>query len=132
MQLRRPAEDASASGMMPLLDVVLLLLIFFMVTTTFRTPSLDLELPEASTAESSEKPAFEVTVAASGEMQVEGSSVSEAQLRELLQERVPLASLRVTADRDAKHGKVISVLDVARGAGVLNIEFSSDASASRP
>ena len=111
---RRVSLDIS-----PLLDVVFLLLIFFLVTTTFMPDaSMDLELPESTTATQSEIAATVVTVGEDGGVQIDGDSVS---MQELEREKIT-----VRADARVDYGVIVRIIDALRNAGVDALSLPMD------
>ena len=103
--------------MSPLIDIVFLLLIFFAVTTTFLEQSgMDLELPESTTAQSTEQAGLLVEVGASGEIRFEGETITIQQLEDRVRGLAPEDRARVTvrADRTIEYGLAIEVIDASR------------------
>ena len=115
----------------PLIDVVFLLLIFFMVSTTFvRESEIDLTLPEAS-AELRDEPIdkIEIAVDKKGQYFVNGKALINSQLETMK------AALRehnttdgdplviISADAEASHQSVITVMDAARQVGLVRVTF---------
>jgi len=123
MRFARPEDDDAGIGLAPLIDVVLLLLIFFLVTTSFREPELPLSLPRATTGEAAGPERVVVSLAANGELRVDGRAVDLEALGVYLEERVGADAaerfaLEIRADQDVRHGRVVEVLDLARRRGV--------------
>ena len=115
----------------PLIDVVFLLLIFFMVSTTFvRESEIDLTLPEAS-AELRDEPIdkIEIAVDKKGQYFVNGKALINSQLETMkaaLREQNtadgdPLVI--ISADAEASHQSVITVMDAARQVGLVRVTF---------
>jgi biopolymer transport protein ExbD len=109
----------------PLVDVMLVLLIIFMVTATYIVrQSLDVKLPEASTAEASTVTLLAITVDTAGQMKLNGEVVDEAAIRRFISEqRTDDAKLEgvIAADKNVPHGKVVRILDLLRSEGVVKI-----------
>lgn len=108
-----------------LIDVLFLLLIFFMVSSTFiENPAIDLDLPEASSAESVENESTSLALDAQGGMFLNGEAVTPEELPGRLAAAVaedPERVLILEADRSVDYGEVIRVIDTAREAGVRRI-----------
>ena len=118
---RRASVDMS-----PLIDVVFLLLIFFAVTTTFLEQSgMDLELPESSTATSTQSAAVVVEIAADGTVTFQGEAVSTEELerRVAALEEAERARITVRADRALELGSAVAVIDALRRAGAEGISL---------
>jgi biopolymer transport protein ExbD len=114
-----------------LIDVMFLLLIFFMVSSTFREASdaLDITLPRAGSASAQSLDYFEISVVVDGTLYFEGEEVGEAALRAALEDLVAgdsEAKVVLRADSGADFGGVIRAIDIARGAGVVNLIIPTD------
>ena len=121
---RRVSLDIS-----PLLDVVFLLLIFFLVTTTFMPDaSMDLELPESTTATQSEIAATVVTVGEDGGVQIDGDSVSMQELERTIAALLPEEREKSTVRADARvdYGVIVRIIDALRNAGVDALSLPMD------
>jgi biopolymer transport protein ExbD len=121
---RRVSLDIS-----PLLDVVFLLLIFFLVTTTFMPDaSMDLELPESTTATQSEIAATVVTVGEDGGVQIDGDSVSMQELERTVAALLPEERGKITVRADARvdYGVIVRIIDALRNAGVDALSLPMD------
>ena len=121
---RRVSLDIS-----PLLDVVFLLLIFFLVTTTFMPDaSMDLELPESTTATQSEIAATVVTVGEDGGVQIDGDSVSMQELERTIAALLPeeREKINVRADARVDYGVIVRIIDALRNAGVDALSLPMD------
>jgi biopolymer transport protein ExbD len=116
----------------PLIDIMFILLLFLILTTTFdinQIKSIDLQLPEATTAANSETAAFfNVLVTAKDEVLV-GSRVLS--LEELSSEikiafgNDPSLKAAILADKNATHGTVVSILDIFRTHKVLDVNIQA-------
>jgi biopolymer transport protein ExbD len=129
---RRRKEDLTLN-LTPLIDVVFLWLIFFMVTTTFTKESrLTLELPEAS-GEPGSNPSemIEVTVSTTGEFAVNGRQLSNTKLetvKRAINEAAKMDTtlpMVITADANAPHHAVVTVMDAAGQAGFVHLSITT-------
>ena len=109
----------------PLVDIVLLLLIFFLLTSSVATQSLDLDLPEASTAtERSET--LTVLITHAGDVLVEGREVNLEMLRSLLQSKIrrgELKTVAIEADAGVPFGIPVQVMDLCRVLGTEGVSI---------
>ena len=116
-------SDLAEINVTPLVDVMLVLLIIFMITAPMLTQGLDVALPQAegkSFELASNNPA-KVTIANSGAVYVDGTSVGSTDLELTLgpmlrSKRIKRALLE--ADEAVPYGRVVAVLDVMNRAGV--------------
>jgi len=133
MNLKPARTDDVDVNLTPLIDVVFLLLIFFMVSTTFKQESsITINLPEAS----SEKPVaqdnlIEVSIDEQGRFFINEAQVVNTQLvtvkRALEKITAGRKNLIVVISADAKtpHQSVVTAMDAARQAGLLNLSIAT-------
>ena len=134
MNLRRETSDDVEVNLTPLIDVVFLLLIFFMVSTTFiRQSEISLTLPEASSDVPPEEfERVEVAVDKSGQYFVNGKALVNSKLETLKQGIEDVArnfddpAIVVSADAEATHQSVITILDAARQLGYVRLTFATE------
>src|SRR5215471_7531129 len=111
----------------PLTDIFLVLLIIFMVTSSVMATDgaragVRVNLPKGATKEISSS-AKDVTVAITtdGKMVVDGKEVSADSLRKIFDDakaRDPETQVVVQADEATHHGRVVAVMELAKGAGL--------------
>ncbi len=112
----------------PLVDVVFLLLLFFMLTSHFvKAPAIKIALPDSKTAEPEVKEEVIITIAADGTLFLDQDLVLLTGLQYNLQEKLKKLkkpAVRIKADREAKLGLVVKVVDEIRlaGAGAFSLE----------
>jgi biopolymer transport protein ExbD len=117
----------------PMVDVVLVLLVIMMVSATYIvSQSLKVELPKTANGADSVQSLAAVTIAKTGGVYYNQKPIAESELASKLKEAHasnPDVNLIVTADKEVPHGKVVHVIDVARGEGIfkfaINVEVSN-------
>ena len=117
----------------PMVDVVLVLLVIMMVSATYIvSQSLKVELPKTANGADSVQSLAAVTIAKSGGVYYNQKPIAESELATKLHEahaNNPDVNLIVSADKEVPHGKVVHVIDVARGEGIfkfaINVEVSN-------
>jgi biopolymer transport protein TolR len=112
----------------PLVDITLVLLIIFIVTAKMVvSPSVPLDLPQASNGEEVQT-IFSVSLPKSGELLIDGQTVAEAALvahaKSALAKDKELRAV-IQADGDVPHRRVISVLDRLKEAGLTRVAFGT-------
>ncbi|MCL1125395.1 ExbD/TolR family protein [Shewanella surugensis] len=122
-------EEEAQIDMTPMLDIVFIMLIFFIVTTSFVKPSgLDYNKPEASQATKKPSANIFIGVSKTGVIMMENRQVDiervTANVERMLAES-PEAAVLIQADKEAKHGLVIKVLDNVKKAGIDKISVSA-------
>ncbi len=108
-----------------LVDMLFILLIFFVITSTFvEQPSIRLDLPSTKHSESSKLEDLVVTIDKEGEIFLKQKPVTAWELGEAFREAVQKRKdtiLILRADKDVNYGRVVVVMDIARGAGLKKI-----------
>jgi biopolymer transport protein ExbD len=133
VKLARRHQEAPDITLTPLIDVVFLLLIFFMVSTSFsRHAEIELELPEASTEKTEERPeVIEVAIDVKGRYYVDGRQLVNTQMGTLKQAMRNAVGARkspplvISADANTPHQAVITAMDAARQLGITHISFAT-------
>ncbi len=112
----------------PLVDITLVLLIIFIVTAKIVvSPAVPLDLPHASQGEQLQT-VLSVVVPAEGPMQVDGAAIDDAALRERAGAALshdPQLRAVIQADRAVPHGRVMTVLDTLKAAGIVRVAFGA-------
>jgi biopolymer transport protein ExbD len=126
MRFKRSMENEPALGIAPLVDIVFLLLIFFMLTSHFDIASgIRISLPKAaSRIFEQEKEKVTVVMDGKGSIYLEGKKISDNDLRKRLQflvDKKDMIHLVLQADKDARHGRVVQIMDLAKSSGIRSI-----------
>ena len=124
------AEEATEVDLTPMLDVVFIMLIFFIVTANFiKEPGVDVQRPDAQTAEVQENAAILVAINNNDEIWIDGRRVDVRQVKanivKLLADN-PRGALVVRADREATAKRIVAVLDSAKLAGVTDVSLAAE------
>ncbi|MDN3653189.1 biopolymer transporter ExbD [Thalassotalea ponticola] len=122
-------EEEAAVDMTPMLDIVFIMLIFFIVTTSFvKEAGIDVQKPKAANA--SKKPSANIFIAVreNGEIWMDKRVVDvervSANIEKLLAEQ-PTDIVIIQADKGAKHGVVVKVMDAIKDAGIDKISIAA-------
>lgn len=123
-------EIMSEINVVPLVDVILVVLIIFMVTAPMiMKPSINVNLPKAASGEATTPSKLNITIGSDGKLNLDGQAVEDAQVQAKAQEEAaknPDIQAIISADKDVPHGRVVSVLDIVKGAGVKKFAISID------
>jgi biopolymer transport protein ExbD len=123
-------EDEAAVDMTPMLDIVFIMLIFFIVTTSFvKEAGIEVNKPKAAQATKKKNANIFIAIRGNGEIwmdkrQVDVERVS-ANIERLLAEQ-PTEIVIIQADKDAKHGVVVKVMDQIKATGDLKISIAGE------
>lgn len=132
MAAKTSASDETISdiNIVPLVDIILVVLIIFMVTApALMKPSIQVDLPEAASADASEPTFLQVVITQEGRILVNNQEVEEAQAREIAQTEVqknPNVQAIVSGDQEAPYGAIIKVMDWLKSEGVKDFAVSTD------
>ncbi len=151
-------EGITSINVVPLVDIVLVLLIIFMVTANFMAkPAIDMELPQADTADRKERNQFSLLLGKDGSVAIGERKVNDQRIADEFQrlfsgykeekrkniqatgrsisdnQLTILARNELTmviqADTQVSHGRVIHFIDEARKIGILKYAFNVDPTA---
>ena len=138
MNFRPRQKEEPEINLIPFIDVLLVILIFLMLTTTYsKFTEMQLTLPVADTEQMRDRPKeIIVAVAADGryavnKMVVNGKGVDSmvSALRNAAKGQSG-SIIVISADATATHQAVITVMEAARRAGLTQITFATQSSAS--
>mgnify|MGYP003635357802 FL=1 len=134
MRMRRhhsTADDEAGIDLTPMLDIVFIMLIFFIVTSSFiKESGITVERPSAASAAEQPKGNILIAVSADGEIWIDRKQVDIRAVRSAVERmRVdqPDSTVVVQADKDARSGLVIRVMDQAKLAGVEAVALAATA-----
>ncbi len=120
----------SEINVVPLVDIILVVLIIFMVTAPMiMKPSINVNLPKAASGEATVPSKLNITISNDGKLNLDGKNVEDSEVQTRAAEEFkknPEVQAIISADKDVPHGRVISVLDIVKGAGVKKFAISID------
>jgi len=126
------AQPMAEINTTPFVDVMLVLLIIFIITAPLLTHSIRIDLPQARSQASPEKPqTITLAIDARGALFWEGETVVPGALATRLAEaagRQPQPELHLRADRDTRYQVLAEIMAQARLAGIARIGFVTDPS----
>ena len=124
---RRLQEEAGLD-LTPMMDIVFIMLIFFIVTTSFvKETGIEVNRPNADTAERDEKGNILVAISQNNEIWIDKRRVDLKAVRaniERLKIEYPEGSVIIQADKEARSGLLVETMDQIRLAGVQNISIA--------
>lgn len=138
MHFRRKSNDEPEINLIPFIDVLLVVLIFLMLSTTYsKFTEMQVTLPVADTDAQRDYPKeLIVAVGADGNYSINrtvlGGRNIEAVTAALTEAKAGKDTVVIiSADASAKHQSVITVMEAARRAGLNQITFATQSSASQ-
>jgi len=139
VKFQRQSREEININLTPLIDVVFLLLIFFMISTTFtREAHLSISLPEASVEAGAEQPAeaIDVVVGSDGQYTINGETLVNSDALTLRRALLKVSGeardlpFIITADAQASHQSVVTVMDVAGRLGFHRLSITTQTTGS--
>src|SRR5262245_39251605 len=131
MKIGSPLPEKKARiEIIPLIDIMFFLLAAFMLASLsmIKLESIQMQLPEASTAKRDFKPGIlNISVDDEGKIFVEKKELNLAELHLYLSNSYRLNTnvpVYISGDKDALHGHITRVLDVVRREGIQKVSFA--------
>ena len=124
--IERRRRSIEVIDMIPMIDMVFLLLIFFALTNTFEIQRfLELNLPKGSTGiELKKSERLTLSISKENQIMLENEPIElpelKPKLRKVMQGDTEI-TLVIKGDENVSHGRVVEVMDAAKGAGVNKI-----------
>jgi len=128
MRLKDVEIKKARIEMVPLIDSFFLILVYFIYSFLSMSvhKGIPLNLPSSTTAVQEKNDHHEVSVTKEGLLYIDGELIQESAIRERLQAIYAASNkkdfnLYIYGDKDAPYGKVVHVLDTAKGVGIGRI-----------
>ncbi|MCM2679825.1 ExbD/TolR family protein [Echinimonas agarilytica] len=127
-RIKREEEEATID-MTPMLDIVFIMLIFFIVTTSFvKEAGIQVNKPKANNTSKEKSANIFIAIKENGEIHMDRRQVDiervGANIERMLAEQ-PTDTVVVQADKEAKHGVVVKVMDQIKEAGIDKISIAA-------
>ena len=123
-------EEEIDLNITPMLDVVFIILIFFVVSTSFvKESGVDVSRPSASTTERKQRGNIMIGITADDAVWIDRRQVDIRAVRaniERLHAENPEGAVVIQADRDARTGVLVQVIDQSRLAGVSDVSIAAN------
>ena len=117
------------SDMTPMIDMVFILVIFLLVSTSFvKETGINVNRPSAQTAVRQARGNILIGIRADGQVWMEGKPVDVRAVRahvERLHAENPGGAVVIVADKGARTGLLVQVMDQARLAGVSSVSIAA-------
>lgn len=129
--LPKRSQEEPRIDITPMVDCVFLLLIFFMISTTFvETPGLTVKLPESTAQTITREPKeLKIYVDRDGNIYYQNRPLSLEQFKGLLAQvggDAGRTTFLLMADRESRHGRVVTLMDLAREAGFVKLAIATE------
>ena len=115
----------------PMIDIMFFLLVFFMLGTLYmiEQKSLPVKLPSAQNAIIDQTSNFTITIKKDGTLYIEDKQTNLSSLvnqAKLEAKQKPTMSIIIRADKDTDYGKVITIMDGLKAAGITRFGLATD------
>ena len=118
-------------NIIPMIDIMFFLLVFFMLSTMYMIDlkTIPIKLPKAATAATDTTTTFAVSMKSDGSIYL-GDAKTDIQAlimqASLEQKNNPNFAVVIRAERDIDYGKVITLIDKLKGAGIHRFGLATD------
>ena len=131
--MRRSHTETETTGvgvnLTPMIDILFILLIFFVVTSSFvKESGIEVNRPSAQTAVRKERGNIIIAITKGGEIWLDKRRIDRRAVRsyiERLHAENPEGTVVIAADKEARIGLMVNVMDQIRLAGVTNIAIAA-------
>lgn len=128
LQRRLDTQQVQGIDMSPLLDVVFILLIFFIVSTVFvKETGIEVDKPQAISAQKLDQSAILVAISRTGEVMYDGANIGVSGVRSMV-EQLLLKEQRavvVQVDKAVSAELLVEVIDEAKLAGASTVNIAT-------
>ena len=131
MNFARTRREETRVDVTPLIDIIFQLVLFFMVSTTFiAAPGIQVDLPRSS-AQTILRDQQDVNIwmTQDGAIYVDESPVTWDGLNQVLNQAAQADTstmVVIKADTAVNHGRVVTVMDLARSKGLSRLAIATD------
>lgn len=123
-------EPISEINIVPFVDIILVVLIIFMVTAPMiLNPSINVSLPKAGSGDNTAPSELSVSITAKGDISLNGKPSDEAALGNYSKDlalKNPDVQAIISADKEVSHGRVVTIIDAIKSAGVRKFAITID------
>jgi len=124
MEILRAKKPRLSMDLAPLIDVVFQLLVFFMLTSTFASPSIQLDLPNATRSAGIQHESVRVSVDKNGNLFLNDQPVTwnlfTKDLEKILMGQENRA-VQIEGDKDMPYKFFVRIMDLAKSAGADHV-----------
>ena len=121
-------EPIAAINVVPLVDIILVVLIIFMVTAPLvLKPTIDINLPKASSGDTSPPTPLNIAVGGDGALSLNGQPTTMQAITAFVAKTVsekPDTAAILQADKSVTLDRLTEIIDIVKSAGVKRVAFS--------
>lgn len=129
MRIQRRSSKKARIEIIPMIDTIFFLLVFFMISTLSMSQyrGMPVNLPKAASGQQAPAESAAITIDNQGRLFVDKQPVEKEMLGDLLRQQLEQNSellVVINADDGVEHGRVVEVMDIARGANVARMAIA--------
>jgi biopolymer transport protein ExbD len=129
MRIQRRTIKKARIEIIPMIDTIFFLLVFFMISTLSMTQfkGMPVNLPKAAAGQQAPAESAAVTINKDGRLFLNQQAIDKTALGEALRRQLlknPEMLVVINADDGVEHGRVVEVMDIARGVNVAKMAIA--------
>jgi biopolymer transport protein ExbD len=129
MRIQRRTPKKARIEIIPMIDTIFFLLVFFMISTLSMAQyrGLPVNLPKAASGQQAPAESAAITIDKESRIFLNKEEVDKAALGDLLRQQLAQNAdllVVINADDGVEHGRVVEVMDIARGANVARMAIA--------
>jgi biopolymer transport protein ExbD len=129
MRIQRRNPKKARIEIIPMIDTIFFLLVFFMISTLSMAQyrGVPVNLPKAASGQQAPAESAAITIDKESRIFLNQEEVDQAALGDLLRQQLEQNAdllVVINADDGVEHGRVVEVMDIARGANVAKMAIA--------
>jgi biopolymer transport protein ExbD len=129
MRIQRRNLKKARIEIIPMIDTIFFLLVFFMISTLSMAQyrGMPVNLPKAASGQQAPAESAAITIDKESRIFLNKEKVDQAALADLLRQQLEQNAdllVVINADDGVEHGRVVEVMDIARGANVAKMAIA--------
>ena len=129
MRIQRRSIKKARIEIIPMIDTIFFLLVFFMISTLSMAQyrGMPVNLPKAASGQQAPAESAAITIDKESRIFLNKEEVDQASLGVLLRQQLAENAdllVVINADDGVEHGRVVEVMDIARGANVARMAIA--------
>jgi len=129
MRIQRRNPKKARIEIIPMIDTIFFLLVFFMISTLSMAQyrGMPVNLPKAASGQQAPAQSAAITLDKESRIFLNQEEVDQAALGDLLRQQLEQNAdllVVINADDGVEHGRVVEVMDIARGANVAKMAIA--------
>jgi biopolymer transport protein ExbD len=129
MRIQRRSMKKARIEIIPMIDTIFFLLVFFMISTLSmrQFKGMPVNLPKAAAGQQAPAESIAITINKDHQIFLDKQAVDQTTLGNLLREKIAKNAellVVINADDGVEHGRVVEVMDMARGANVAKMAIA--------